>query len=94
MPKDRPASAGRRGPLPREPAKSPCGYRITDRRRFELKAAVLFTGADGLQGVIDLAVDQFLASVGTVPGFVEALAAAEASQRQRSGVREIPRRPD
>jgi hypothetical protein len=91
MPTDRPASAGRRGPLRREPTKSPTGYRVTDRRKFELKAAALFTGIDGLQDVIDLAVEQFLDQMHTVPGFTEALAAAETIQRRRSGVREIPR---
>jgi hypothetical protein len=94
MPPDRPASAGARGPIRREPAKFVTGYRITDRRRFELKAAALFTGADGLQAVIDLAVDDFLDHLRTVPGFTDALAAAEAHQRHRSAITELPHRTD
>lgn len=94
MPVGRPATAGARGPLRREPAKSPTGYRVTERRRFELRAAALFTGAESVQDVIDVAVDKFLEHMRTVPGFTEALAAAEANQRRRSGVPEIPRATD
>jgi hypothetical protein len=74
--------------------KSGTGYRVSDRRRFELKAAALFTGVDGLQDVIDLAVEQFLDNLRAAPGFTDALAAAEANIRRRSGVAEIPRTTD
>jgi hypothetical protein len=61
MPTPRPASAGRRGPIARRPAKAPTGYRIDERTKFELQAAALYTGCDPtLQSVLDLAVAEFL----------------------------------
>jgi hypothetical protein len=94
MPVDRPSNAGSRGPVRREPASSPSGYRISDRRRFELQAAALFTGATGLQGVIDLAVTEFLDRQRKVPGFIDALTNAENNQRRRAGVPQLPRPTD
>jgi hypothetical protein len=93
MPGERPASAGSRGPVRREPALSPSGYRISARRRFELKTAELFTGAAGLQGVIDLAVTEFLDRMRAVPGFTDTLVHAENSQQHRAGVRQLPDSP-
>jgi hypothetical protein len=59
MPTSRPASAGRRGPIARQPARTPTGFRVDDRTRFELQAAALYTGCDNLQSVLDLAVTEF-----------------------------------
>lgn len=83
----RPASAGARGPVRKSPPPAPTGYRVDDRRRFELHMAGSFSGRETLQGVIDLAVDEFLARLREAPGFVSALSAAEAEQRRRAGVR-------
>jgi hypothetical protein len=90
MPGDRPETAGSRGPVRREPSLSPSGYRISERRRFELQAASLYTGAAGLQGTIDLAVSEFLDRMHTEPGFSETLDQAERSQQRRAGVRQLP----
>lgn len=89
MPAGRPEGAGARGPVRRRPALSPSGYRISERRKFELTAAALFTGAGNLQAVIDLAVDEFLDRVREEPGFTDTLINAENSQRRRAGIREI-----
>jgi hypothetical protein len=83
----RPVSAGARGPVRKVPPSAPTGYRVDDRRRFELHMAGAFTGRETLQGVIDLAVDEFLARLRKAPGFAAALHAAEAEQRRRAGVR-------
>jgi hypothetical protein len=90
MPGERPETAGSRGPVRREPALSPSGYRISERRRFELQAAILYTGVAGLQGIIDLAVTEFLDRMRIEPGFNETLDHAERSQRRRAGVRQLP----
>jgi hypothetical protein len=69
MPTPRPASAGRRGPIARQPAKAPSGYRIDDRTKFELQAAAFFTGCElTLQSVLDLAVAEFLDRLRQVKG--------------------------
>lgn len=83
----RPVSAGARGPLRTKPPSAPTGYRVDDRRRFELHMAGTFTGRETLQGVIDLAVDEFLERLRRAPGFEAALSAAEAEQQRRAGVR-------
>lgn len=94
MPTDRPATAGSRGPVRREPSLHPSGYRVSERRRFELQAAALFTGTTGLQGVIDLAVTEFLDRMRDVPGFTDTLSKAETSQQRRAGVRQLPKPSD
>ena len=48
-----------------------------------------FTGVTSLQTVIDRAVDAFLIKMRETPGFTQALAAAEQSQRTLWGVGEI-----
>jgi hypothetical protein len=83
----RPASAGARGPVRTKPPSSPTGYRVDERRRFELHMAGTFTGRETLQGVIDLAVEEFLGRLRRAPGFEAALSAAEAEQQRRAGVR-------
>jgi len=88
MPVERPAGVGSRGPIGREPRPAPTGYRVSARRRFELLMAGRFTGPETLQPVIDLAVTEFLDRMRDVPGFVEALEAAEQSQQRRAGVRQ------
>jgi hypothetical protein len=85
----RPVTAGSRGPIGREPVLSPSGYRVSDRRRFELRMASLFTGHDSLQEVIDLAVAEFLDRLRARPGFADALAAAEQEQQRRAGVHPV-----
>jgi hypothetical protein len=54
------AAPRRRGPVPNPDRGSPCGYRINDRTQYELQAAALFVGTEGLQDTIDLAVREFL----------------------------------
>jgi hypothetical protein len=80
------ARRARRGPMPNPNRGAPSGYRVTDRKRFELQIAAAFVGTRGLQDTIDLAVDEFLKGLRGVDGFVEAVAAAEASQRARADV--------
>ena len=92
MPMERPQGAGSRGPIGQQPRPSPTGYRASARRRFELLMAGQFTGAETLQAVIDLAVDEFLQRMGEEAGFTEALTAAETSRRRRAGIRTA--RPD
>lgn len=90
MPSDPPSrsrSAGSRGPIGRQPTLSPSGYRVSDRQRFELRMAALFTGQESLQDVINLAVTEFLDRLRGVPGFLESLTAAEREQQRRAGVR-------
>lgn len=89
MPIPRPASAGRRGPVARNPSKAPTGFRIDDRTRFELQAAALYTGHANLQAVLDLAVEQFLDGMKRVEGFRETLRNAEREQQRRAGVRTV-----
>jgi hypothetical protein len=62
---------------------------VSDRHRFELRMAALFTGQESLQDVINLAVTEFLDRLRGVPGFLESLAAAEREQQRRGGVRPI-----
>lgn len=83
----RPVSAGARGPVRSKAPSAPTGYRVDARRRFELQMAGTFTGRETLQGVIDLAVDDFLAHLRRTPGFEAALAAAEAEQQRRAGIK-------
>lgn len=86
----RPETAGARGPVGRQPALSPTGYRVSDRRRFELRMAGLFTGHESLQDIIDLAVTEFLDRLREQPGFQTALTAAEHEQQRRAGIRTSP----
>lgn len=79
-------SAGSRGPIARQPRKSPTGFRIDPRTQFELQAAALFTGCSTLQGVLELAVNEFLENLRQQAGFRETLDAAERAQQQRAGV--------
>lgn len=89
-PAARPATAGSRGPISRQPKLSPTGYRVSDRRRFELRMAGQFTGQESLQDIIELAVTEFLDRLrDDAAGFVEALAAAELEQRRRRRVQSV-----
>ena len=90
-PAARPVKAGARGPIGRQPTLSPSGYRVSDRRRFELRMASMFTGHESLQDIIDLAVTEFLDRLRERPGFLDALAAAEREQQRRAGI--PPSRP-
>jgi hypothetical protein len=86
----RPEWAGSRGPVGRETKLSPSGYRVSNRRRFELRVAGSFTGRDSLQDTIDLAVTEFLDRLRSdADGFVEALASAEREQQRRAGVQSV-----
>jgi hypothetical protein len=85
-PSARPPTAGSRGPIGRQPALAPTGFRASARRRFELHMAGVFTGHESLQEIIDLAVTEFLDRLRTVPGFPEALTAAERERQRRAGV--------
>lgn len=93
MPPARSTSSGRRGPVAAQPSRSPSGYRISDRQRFELDAAGLFTGRGTLQSVLDLAVQEFLDRMRSVDGFAAALDAAEREQQRRTGVRQVRTEP-
>lgn len=93
MPTSRPATAGRRGPVARQPTRSPTGFRIDDRTRFELQAAALYTGCDNLQAVLDIAVAEFLDRMKREGGFRETLASAERAQQRRAGVRRLSNEP-
>jgi hypothetical protein len=84
-----PTRQGRRGRQPDPDPRTPSGYRITDRRRFELSMAQPFVGKFSLQDVIDVAVSEFLEGLYSVEGFRTALHSAEKSQRDRSGVPSI-----
>lgn len=83
----------RRGPKPNPNRGTNSGYRVADRDRFELQIAAPFLGARNLQETLDLAVSEFLAKMHKVPGFADAIAAAEASQRARGGVPSIRTAP-
>jgi len=89
-PTARPTTAGTRGPVSRQPTLSPTGYRVSDRRRFELRMAGLFTGHESLQDIIDLAVSEFLDRLREQSGFQAALTAAELEQQRRAGIRTTP----
>ncbi|MDX1873412.1 hypothetical protein SBI67_14920 [Mycolicibacterium sp. 120266] len=81
-----PTRRGRRGPTPDPDPRSPSGYRISDRRRFELAMAQPFVGKFTLQDVIDVAVTEFLERQYNVEGFRAALHNAENNQRARRRV--------
>jgi hypothetical protein len=86
MPTARPESAGRRGPIARHPVRTPTGYRIDDRTRFELQVAAPFAGCDSkLQSILDLAIAEFLDRIRGEKGFEDALRNAEEAQRRREG---------
>jgi hypothetical protein len=87
-PAARPTTAGSRGPVGRQPTLSPTGYRVSDRRRFELRMACLFTGQESLQDIVDLAVTEFLDRLRQQAGFQGALTAAEQEQQRRAGIRQ------
>jgi hypothetical protein len=93
MPRSRPETAGRRGPIAKEPQKRPTGFRIDDRTRFEMQAAALYVGCENLQAVLDLAVGEFLDRLKQVEGFAETLRTAELQQQRRAGVRRLPPNP-
>ena len=76
----------RRGPQPNPDRGAPCGYRITDRQRFELVMAQSFLGTRVLQQTIDVAVRELLDRLHSVRGFTDALVNAEAHQRELAGV--------
>jgi len=82
----------RRGPKPRPDPGTNTGFRVTDRERFELQLAQSFVGAKNLQAVISIAVSEFLARMREVPGYSQAVSAAEANQRARAGVQSIEHR--
>lgn len=84
----------RRGPKPKQDRGTPSGYRVTDRVRFELGMASLFTGTKSLQDTIDLAVSEFLSKLHTNAGFSQALLDAEQSRLLRLGIPSIPRPED
>lgn len=90
----RPSTAGSRGPIGRQPTLSPSGYRVSARRRFELRMAGMFTGHESLQDIIDLAVNEFLDHLRARPGFLDALAAAEREQQRRGGVHPVEDGPE
>jgi hypothetical protein len=79
----------RRGPKPNPDRGTPCGYRLTDRMKFDLSMAGLFVGTTSLQDTIDIAVKEFLDRMLTIPGYREALRSAEGNQRRRADVRTI-----
>jgi hypothetical protein len=56
--------------------------------------AEAFLGTKSLQETVDVAVTEFLDRLRGEGGFVEALEAAEASQRRRGGVAELPPRAE
>ncbi len=89
MPTSRPANAGRRGPIARQPAKTPTGFRVDDRTRFELQAAALYTGSDTIQAVLDIAVTEFLDRMELEDGFRDTLVSAERAQQRRAGIRRL-----
>lgn len=82
----------RRGPLPNPDRGRACGFRISDRTRFELQAAGLFRGTSTLQDTIALAVEEFLERTREVEGFTDALRAAEDNIRRQAGVPRVDRR--
>lgn len=88
-----PAPARKRGPKPNPERGTPSGFRINARTRFELEMASLFVGTRSLQETIDLAVGEWLQELRKVPGFEEALAAAESHQRTRGKVSVVPPEP-
>lgn len=86
---ERPSTAGGRGPVAGTPRPVPTGYRVTSRRKFELVGAMNFVGATTLQGVIDVAVDEFLDRMRDTPGYARTLKDAEREQQRRAGVRPL-----
>lgn len=84
---------GRRGPIPNPDRGAPSGYRVNARRKFDLTMAQSFLGTKSLQETVDVAFSELLDRLRCEPGFVEALAAAEASQRRRAGVPQLPPPP-
>ena len=63
---------------------------MSERRRWELKAAALYTEGESLQDIIDLAVTEFLDRLReSTPGFAETLRTAELSRQDRAGVRRV-----
>ena len=91
MPTPRAAAPGSRGPVARQPRRTPTGFRVDDRTRFKLRVAALYTGRDNLQGVLDLAVAEFLDRLKDVKGFRHTLRDAEQAQQRRARIRRVPR---
>lgn len=77
----RPEGSGRRGPLPRHPRRRPTGFRIDDQTRLELEVAVALFGTGSLQGVLDIAVTEYLEPKHHDTAFVRAV--EEAGRRRR-----------
>lgn len=77
----RPADAGRRGPVRRLPVRKPTGFRIDDASRLELEVAAAIYVDGSLQGVIQVAVEEYLQKRRLDPAF---LAAAEVARRRRA----------
>jgi hypothetical protein len=74
----------RRGRPPRAEPAEQTGYRVTASVRRQLVLAMAFTDARTTQEVIDRAVYEFLTRLReSVPGFVDAAEAAEASASGR-----------
>jgi hypothetical protein len=68
-----------RGRPPRAEAAEPTGYRVTAAVRRQLTLAMGFTNERGLQAIVDRAVHEYLAHLReTIPGFADAVDAAEA----------------
>jgi hypothetical protein len=90
MPQDTPRGRGRPA---RVEAAEPTGYRVTAPIRRQLFVAMGFTDERTLQGIIDRAVQNYLAQLReTVPGFAEAAYAAEAHvTRQPANVTRLHR---
>lgn len=86
----RPENAGSRGPVGRKPVLSPTGYRVSDRRRFELRMAGSYMGKESLQDIIDLAVTQFLDRLrDDDPEFERSVNSAERHRQRQAGVRSL-----
>jgi hypothetical protein len=69
---------------------SPTGFRVSERTRFELEAAALYTGRHTLQSVLELAVAEFLERVRAQEGFLATLDTAERAQQRRADVPRLP----
>lgn len=89
-----PTRRNRPGPKPNPEPLRPSGYRVSDRRRFELQVAAPFLGATSLQDTIDVAVTELLERLRQTAGFAAAVDAAELSVRSRAGVPTLPREQD
>lgn len=78
----RPEGSGRRGPLPRHPKRRPTGFRIDDQTRLQLEVAMALFGARSLQGILDIAVTEYLERKRSDTAFARAV--ADANRRRRT----------